>query len=73
MSAPRTRRAERDLARGLRTALALLGLYLASTGQVGSCAGDHRDRPIQRVLKMSRAKLMQQFDDFVTAEIGRIT
>jgi len=36
------------VARGLRTALALLALFAASTGQVGSCANSH-DRPIQRI------------------------
>jgi len=37
-----------NAARRLRTALALLALFAASTGQVGSCSGGH-DRPIQRI------------------------
>jgi len=49
MSAFRMGRTDRGLGRGLRTALALLAVFCASTGQVGSCAGDHRDRPLQRV------------------------
>jgi hypothetical protein len=44
MSATATR-----LLRAARTALALLALFAAATGQVGSCNPDHRDRPIQRV------------------------
>lgn len=36
------------VARGLRTALASLALFAASTGQVGSCSGSH-DRPLQRI------------------------
>ena len=39
----------RSLARGLRTTLALLALFAASTGQVGSCSGGSDRRPVQRI------------------------